>query len=183
MINLDKTKKHKIHTRSINIASYPGESNALILEGVLTDERLTDTYHPTGETRPPGRVHHMIIRMKVRGPKLIIEDIEVEMPTVPRQECRETLDSLAPLRGEPIVSGFTNRVKDLVGGTKGCAHLVALITAMAPAAVQGAWAAMSSKPRDPATILPGAVERIKDTCRIWRSDGPLVKEIEKQKFS
>jgi len=27
--------------------------------------------------------------------------------------------------------------------------------------------------------LPGAVERIKDTCRVWRSDGPLVKDIEK----
>jgi len=56
------------------------------------------------------------------------------MPTVPRQECRETLDSLLPLKGLPIVSGFTNRVKDLVGGAKGCAHLVALITAMASAA-------------------------------------------------
>ena len=109
-----------------------------------------------------------------------LEDIEVEMPTVPNQECRETLDSLLPLIGLPIVSGFTNRVKDLVGGTRGCAHLIALITAMAPAAVQGAWAAMTSKPQDPAEILPGAVERIKDTCRIWRSDGPLVKEIEKQ---
>jgi hypothetical protein len=79
----------------------------------------------------------------------------------------------------PIVSGFTNRVKDLVGGAKGCAHLVALITAMAPAAVQGAWAAMTSKPRDPATFLPGAMERIKDTCRVWRSDGPKYKEVEK----
>ena len=121
----------------------------------------------------------MIIRMEVRGPKLIIEDIDVEMPTVPRQECLETLDSLMPLKGLPIVSGFTNRVKDLVGGVKGCAHLVALIAAMAPAAVQGAWAAMTSKPRDPATFLPGAVERIKDTCRIWRSDGPMMKDIQK----
>ena len=183
MINIDKTKKQKIHTRSIDIATYAGDSDAIIVEGVLTDDRLTATYRPTGETRPPGRVHHMIIRMIVRGPKLIIEDIDVEMPTVPRQECRETLDSLTPLKRMPIASGFTNRVKDLVGGTKGCAHLVALITAMAPATVQGAWAAMSGKRRDPATILPGAVKRIKDTCRVWRSDGPLVKEIEQQNYS
>ena len=179
---MDKNTKQKIHTRRIDIATYAGDSDAILVEGVLTDERLTDTYRPTGETRPPGRVHHMIIRMKVRGAKLNIEDIEVEMPTVPRSECRKTIDSLAPLRGMPIVSGFTNRVKDLVGGTKGCAHLVALITAMAPAAVQGAWAAMSSKPRDPAKTLSGAVSRIKDTCRVWRSDGPLVKAIEQKKF-
>ena len=180
MINLDVTGKQTIHTRRIDIATCAGDSESIIVEGVLHDERLADSYRPDGKKLPPGTVHHMIIRMSVRGPKLVIEDIEVEMPTVPREECRETLDSLLPLKGLPIISGFTNRVKDLVGGAKGCAHLVALITAMAPAAVQGAWAAMTGKPRDPEEILPGAMERIKDTCRIWRSDGPLIKEIEKQ---
>ena len=179
MIKTGKTLKQKIHTRRIEIATYEGGTDAIVVQGVLTDERLATSYRPTGETLPPGTVHHMIIRMKIRGPKLVIEDIEVEMPTVPMQECRETLDALTPLKGLPIVSGFTNRVKDLVGGAKGCAHLVALITAMAPAAVQGAWAAMTSKPRDPATFLPGAMERIKDTCRVWRSDGPKFKNIEK----
>ena len=182
MMTMGKNKKQKIHTRRIDIATYEGGSDSIIVEGGLTDERLANSYRPTGETRPPGTVHRMIIRMEVRGPKLVIEDIEVEMPTVPRQECLETRGSLEPLKGLSIVSGFTNRVKDLVGGTKGCAHLVALITAMAPAAVQGAWAAISSKRKDAATMLPGAVERIKDTCRIWRSDGPLLKEIETQKF-
>ena len=66
-----------------------------------------------------------------------------------------------------------------MGGAKGCAHLVALITAMASAAVQGAWAAMTSKPRDPATYLPDAKERIKDTCRVWRSDGPMFNNVDK----
>ena len=179
MINSDKTETQKIHTRRIDIATYEGGPDSIVVEGVLKDERLANSYRPSGEALPPGTVHHMIIRMEVRGPKLVIEDIEVEMPTVPMSECRETLDSLLPIKGLPIVSGFTNRVKDLVGGAKGCAHLVALITAMASAAVQGAWAAMTSKPRDPATFLPGAVERIKDTCRVWRSDGPLVKDIEK----
>ena len=34
----------------------------------------------------------MIIRMEIKGPKLIIEDIEVEMPTIPYEACLETLD-------------------------------------------------------------------------------------------
>jgi len=177
MTNIAITKKQKIHTRRIEIATYEGGSDSVIVEGVLKDERLANSYRPGGESLPPGTVHHMIIRMQVRGPKLVIEDIDVEMPTVPRRECLETLDSLAPLKGLPIVSGFTNRVKVRVGGVKGCAHLVALITAMASAAVQGAWAVMTSRPRDPATFLPGAVDRIKNTCRVWRTDGPLYKEI------
>ena len=172
-------KKPKIHSRRIDISTYEGDSASIIVEGVLHDERLAISYRPTGESLPPDTVHYMIIRMEVRGSKLVIEDIDVEMPTVPNQECLETLDSLIPLKGLPIVSGFTNRVKDLVGGNKGCAHLVALITAMASAAVQGAWVAMTSTPRDPATYLPGAVDRIKDTCQVWRSDGPKIKDIEK----
>jgi len=65
------------------------------------------------------------------------------MPTVPRPECLKTCESLQPIKGMQIASGFTARVKDLVGGVKGCAHLVALLTAMAPAAVRGAWSAIS----------------------------------------
>ena len=179
MINIDKTNRQKIHTRRIDIATYIGGSDSIFVEGVLTDERLATSFRPTGESYPPGTVHHMTIRMEVQGPKLVIDDIDVEMPTVPRQECLETLDSLMPIKGLAIVSGFTNRVKNLVGGAKGCAHLVALLTTMAPAAVQGAWAAMTRKPEDPATFLPGAVERIKDTCRVWRSDGPMMNDIQK----
>lgn len=179
MIDLEQTGKQKIHTRGIDIATYEGSPDSIIVEGVLTDERLAMSYRPSGATLPPGTVHHMIIRMEVRGPDLVITDIAVEMPTVPMQECLETLDSLTPLKGLPIISGFTNRVKELVGGAKGCAHLVALIMAMAPAAVQGAWAAMTSKPGDPATFLPDAKERIKDTCHIWRADGPMFKDTEK----
>ena len=179
MIGIDEANRQKIHTRRIDIATYEGGSDSIIVEGVLTDERLATSYRPSGETIAPGKVHRMIIRMEVRGPKLVIEEIDVEMPTVPRSECLETLESLMPLKGLPIVAGFTNRVKELVGGVKGCAHLLALVTAMAPAAVQGAWAAMTSRPRDPATYLPGAVDRIKDTCRIWRSDGPMMKDIQK----
>ena len=97
----------------------------------------------------------------------------------PCRHARKPLIPPIPLKGLPIVSGFTNRVKDRVGGNKGCAHFVALITAMASAAVKGAWAAMTSKPGDPATYLPGAVDRIKDTCRVRHSDRPMFNDIDK----
>ena len=176
MLLADKIKKHKIHTRQIDIASYDAGPESILVEGVLKDERLATSFSPTGEPTPPGTVHHMIIRMVIQAPGLVIEDIDVDMPTIPRQECLETRASLLQLKGTPIVAGFMVKIKDLMGGAKGCAHLVALLTAMAPAVVQGAWAASTRKRRDPATYLPETVERAKDTCRIWRSDGPLVKK-------
>lgn len=166
----------KIHTRKIEIATYEGTSDSITVEGILRDERLLDTFRPTGEIYPPGTIHHMIIRIEVKGPQLIIKDIEVEMPTIPHDACIEALRSLEPIKGMPIVSGFTAKVKDLVGGVKGCCHLFALLTAMAPAAVQGAWSAMAREPIDPEIYMPMALGRVKNTCWVWREDGPLMQE-------
>ena len=52
----------------------------------------------------------MVIRIQIRGPQLVIEDIEVEMPTIPYDECIETLKSLQPIKGIPIVSGFNAKM-------------------------------------------------------------------------
>jgi hypothetical protein len=170
-------KKQKIHTRKIDIAIYEGSEESIIVEGILKDDRLLDSYRLTGERIPSGTIHHMIIRIEVKGPQLIIEDIEVEMPTVPHELCRETLECLAPVRGMPIVSGFTSKVKALAGGPNGCNHLLALLTAMAPAAVQGAFSAMASKPTDPETKNSINLERLKNTCWVWRENGPLMEKI------
>jgi hypothetical protein len=181
MIKIDKHQQKKIHSRRIDMATYEYDETSVIVEGTLHDERLMDVFRPTGEQVKAGPIHHMVVRMRVGGPQLIIEDIDVEIGTAPSELCQEARGSLQPVIGLPIVSGFTAKIKELVGGVKGCAHLVALLSAMAPAAVQGAWAAMSRKPIDP-KHLPIAIERIKDTCMLWRTDGPFMREYEK-KFS
>ena len=178
MIEIDKTRQKKIHTRRIDMATYEHGNQSIIVEGTLHDERLMDSFLPIGQKVPPGTIHHMVIRLQVGPPGLVIQDIDVEMPTAPRNECQGARDSLQPLIGMPIVAGFTARVKELVGGAKGCAHLVALLSTMAPAAVQGAWAAMSRKPIDP-KHLPTEIDRIKNTCMLWRTDGPFMREYEK----
>jgi hypothetical protein len=176
MIEIDKNKHEKIHTRQITVTTYDTNENAIIVEGVLKDDRLKEVFRPAGETIPPGIVHHMIIRMKVARPQLTIEDIDVDMPVVPHDECPETRNSLEPVIGMRITAGFTNSVKDLVGGPRGCAHLVALLVSMASAAVQGAWTALSRSPQQPSGYMTKAMNAIVDTCRVWRRDGPKLAE-------
>jgi hypothetical protein len=175
MIEIDRNKK--IHGRQVQITTYDHGKEAVVVEGRLTDNRYATTYYfSSGESRPPGIVHDLVIRMVVKGAALVIEDIDVDMETVPRQDCREVLDTLKPLIGMKIRAGFTEKVKAKIGGAKGCTHLVALLLAMAPAAVQGAWSAVARRPVDPAKYSGAALSFLENTCWVWRSDGDLMKE-------
>lgn len=177
MITIDRKKK--IHDRTIEISTYVHGSDAVAVEGRLTDHRLRPTHYLSGECRPPGVIHDMAIRMIVRGPGLFIEEIEVDMETVPKEECRETENVLKAVAGMKIRSGFTEKVRALAGGAKGCTHLVALLIAMAPAAVQGAWAAVAQHPVDRAAVSGTALKFLENTCHVWRSDGPALTELRK----
>jgi hypothetical protein len=176
----NQPKDRQIHSRGIEVTTYTAGAGAVIVEGRLTDTRFKPTYYLSGDMRPPGIVHNMVIRMRVAGIDLTIEDIDVVMDAVPREECRETLNALLPVKGMQIKAGFTEQVKARVGGPKGCTHLVALLLAMAPAAVQGAWAAMAQNPIDPSQYSDKALEILEDTCWIWRSGGPLMEETRKK---
>jgi len=175
-MRIDMNKNRRVHCRKLEITTYTDEPGAVILEGRLLDECFVTRYMMGGEQRPPGFIHDLVVRMKVSGPALTIAGIDVKMPTVPRSECRQALDCLDPLVGMPITSGFTVRVKELVGGPKGCAHLVSLVLTMAPAAVQGAWSAISRTPLDPALYADLAMDFLTDTCMIWQKGGSLETE-------
>ncbi|MBN1636094.1 MAG: DUF2889 domain-containing protein [Deltaproteobacteria bacterium] len=180
MADLRRFKNEPVHTRDIHITTYRIDDTRVMVEGVLTDNRKTETYHmTTGEMQPPGVVHDLIIRLLL-GADLKIEDIEIDMNHVPRTKCRETSQSLKPLVGHRIAPGFTQWVKETFGGPKGCTHLNALLLAMASASVQGFWANRVGRK----ISLGDAISQIKDpaylidTCWLWRKDGPLAREFE-----
>ncbi len=178
MINLDKTKQQKIHNRKIDTVIYEGAADTVIVEGSLQDRRFCESHLYSGEVRPPYTVHHMIIRMELHLPELTIMEIELEMPTVPHADCLEIQASLAPLKGLRIAAGFTSKIRKLIDRTKACTHVQTLVTAMAPAAFQGAWSARIREPLD-TDIYLGMMENLKNTCWTWRNDGPLVEQLKK----
>ena len=80
------------------------------------------------------------------------------------------------LRGERTIQpspGFTDKVKNMLGGTRSCSHLKTLVLSMASAAVQGFWVHMT-KERGSGGKTPDLMHRyVVDTCWVWRKDGPL----------
>lgn len=170
-----KLNKGKLHTRKMEIATYEYDRQRIIVEGFLQDDRLQLTHSLTGEKFSPGIIHHMSIRLLINCSNFVIEDVDVDLIAVPRDVCRETLQSLQPIKGLTIARGFTSKVKKLVGGIKGCTHLLELLLAMAPAAVQGFAAHQLRKPRgfdsDQAELI---TKYLINTCHAWREDGPFV---------
>jgi hypothetical protein len=123
----------------------------------------------------------MIVYLLINKSNLTIEDLHVEIPAIPYEECLDTRDAVASLKGLKIARGFTSRVKALIGGVKGCNHLATLLTAMGAPAIQGwgVWRKQQS-PDLSAHMTPDVFRILIDNCRIWREGGPLVNSVRKR---
>ncbi len=176
MDNLKSLIKEPIHSRSITVKTYRVDDNAMVVEGRLRDDRLTETFSMTkGEVMPVGVIHDMIIRLLIRDEGgMNIDKVEVELHHVPRHDCLMVHDSLDGLVGMKIAPGFTGIVKNRFGGPNGCAHLNSLLLSMASAAVQGWW---TNKAGSPEALKKASVKLDRrfliDTCIIWKKDGKL----------
>ena len=170
-----KTSREKIHGRTISISTYEHDDQRIVVAGFLKDDRFVDTRVITGEAFPRGTIHHMGLWLLVNCSTLVIEDLEMELISVPREICRETMGFLAPVKGMTIARGFTAKVKKLAGGEKGCAHVLELLLAMAPATLQGV---ATHRALNPSRVDSGQAKMILkylvNTCHVWREDGPFV---------
>jgi hypothetical protein len=166
-----------VHTREISIRTSDLGGHRILVEGRLIDH---------GYRRRPGEasetselVHDMIIRLKVKGPAMVIEEAEAEMPHHPRIDCLEVLPWMRNLEGLKVTSGYTMRVKRLIGGPRGCAHLTSLVISMGESAVQGYFAAYEAEGRVTG-IREETIKKFINTCHLWKEDGPIVRELQEK---
>jgi hypothetical protein len=180
MQSIRQLKGKKLHTRNVEVTTYDYDGQRVIIEGFLKDERFQESHLVSGEKFPRGIIHHMSIRLLVNCSNLMIEDIDVNLISIPREVCRETIECLAPVKGLIITRGFTSKVKKIAGCKKGCTHLVELLLLMAPAAIQGFAAYQAQKPSglDKDHLNMMALYLV-NTCHVWREDGPLMNSFKK----
>ena len=174
--------KNLVHTREISIQTSDLGDHLILVEGSLIDHRQPEQDTTEGSEL----VHHMVIRLKVKGPRMVIVEAEAAMPHHPREECPEVLPSIRNLEGLEVAPGYTMKVKRAIGGVKGCAHLTSLVIAMGESAVQGYWAAYESERRRMA-LREETIKKFINTCHLWTEDGPIVRGLrgttEKQEAS
>jgi Protein of unknown function (DUF2889) len=166
--------KKLVHTREISMRTSDLGDHCILVEGSLTDHRYRPRHNEvSGE---PVLVHHMVIQLKVKGPGMLIEKAEATMPHHPREECPGVLPWIRKLEGLEIAPGYSMKVKKIVGGVKGCAHLTSLVIAMGESAVQGYWTAYVEETRK-SGLPEQTIKKFINTCHLWKEDGPIVKEL------
>jgi hypothetical protein len=173
---MQKTTEGKlVHTRKIEINTLDLGDHRVLVEGELEDTRRSPS-SPEESQAGPFLVHHLVARIWVQGPDLTISAVDAEMKRIPRPGCPEALAAIQKLVGLRIISGFTQKVKDLIGDVRGCSHLTNLFLTLGPVAVQGYWAAYGRRPEARSLDNP-AISRVIDSCHLWRKDGPYVRSL------
>ena len=167
--------KELVHNRAISIRTSDLGDHTILVEGDLIDHRYRSRQNEALEE--PELVHHMVIRLKVKGPGMLIEQAEATMPHYPREGCPVVLPWIRNLEGLRITAGFSMKVKRVIGNIQGCAHLTSLVIAMGPSAVQGYWAAYGVG-RERMSPREQAIKNVINSCYLWREGGPLVKELQ-----
>jgi hypothetical protein len=158
-----------LHTRTIRMDAVRVSETELEVTGRLLDERAEpeDFFGvPSGLV-----IHDMRVTLRVRHPDLVVTAAAAAMDTRPYTLCTDAVDPLQRLVGLSVARGFTRAVNERLGRARGCAHLTALVHAIAPVVRQAAGVAF----RGARTAPDAAADDLwfVNTCQAWRQDGPL----------
>ena len=174
-----------LHTRQIVCEGFAREDGLWDIEGTFTDVK---TYG--FENRWRGRVeagvpvHEMRVRLTLDN-NFVVKAVEVSMPGAPFPSCASIEPDFGVLVGVRVGPGWNRKVKELVGGTKGCTHVTEILGRMAMAAYQTipiellkrAHRATKGDPEKFRALMKrsGWKPYFVDGCHTWRSDGEAVK--------
>ena len=177
---VDQCRDRKIHKRNIEISTYEYDEKHIVVEGILKDDILIPIY-ASGRKHQPHSPHHMIVQMLIESSSLVIQEINVKMPRIPYDWCKETADSLDSIKGLKIEPGFTGKVKQILRGNKKCLHLTTLLLSMVPTVMQGYWTFNARKTSSGRVSSEMIEDYLVDTCWVWRKNGPRVKMLKRSK--
>ncbi|NVK17459.1 MAG: DUF2889 domain-containing protein [Methylocystaceae bacterium] len=167
-------RKHS-HTRSVNLTGYEREDGLFDIEGHLVD---TKTYsfdnQDRGEIKAGEPIHNMRLRLTVNEEMTVVA-AEATIDDSPFNVCANITPAFKMLEGMQIGPGWNKRVRQKLGGTKGCTHLVEMLSPLATATYQTLYPILSrrraSQPEDQRD-KPSMI----DGCHAMDSSGDLIKE-------
>ena len=146
-----QVEREEIHHRTVDVRFYKRADGLYEVEGRLVDTKS----HPfrrqlADEDMAPGTALHDITVTLVLDDALVVHEAHATMSTTPFGVCGGAAQTLAPLKGIGMGSGWNKRVRELLGGSACCTHIVELLGPMATTAFQGLAPQRLAQMNDPA---------------------------------
>jgi hypothetical protein len=179
-----------IHTRRYEVRAFRMAADRLKLRGVVVDEKPAGLYLKGDEK--PLWLHHMIVDLEIVYPTFLIEKATATFNEHPHLGCTQITDHYKKLEGMSIARGFNAKVKELFAGARGCTHITALLSAMAPVAIQSGWSMRHVEATaDEVGLIEEhdleeqrrrQVEGTINTCHLWEENGELAERVRAGNF-
>lgn len=171
-----------MHTRRYEVRAFRMAADRLMLRGVVVDEKPAGLYLKGDEQ--PLWLHHMIVDLEIVYPTFLIEKASATFHEHPHLECTNITDHYKKLEGMSIARGFNAKVKELFAGARGCTHITALLSAMAPVAIQAGWSMRAVASSDGQVDAQRNYENRErqlagtiNTCHMWDENGALAASV------
>lgn len=178
-----------IHTRAYDVQAYRLDAGTILLRGIVRDTKPGGLY--IAEDTEPMDIHHMVMDLTIDMRGMLITDAKLVMDTRPHTVCTDIVPHYSKLVGLSIARGFSNKVRELFGGPRGCTHTTALLLAMGPVAIQSMWSMRAAANREAESggtsvrvgRKPTREEREAgfamnlNTCHVWDAEGAFVAQV------
>ena len=177
-------RREAMHKRKIVCEGYLRADGLWDIEGHLEDTKGYDFENSERGTVHAGEpVHDMQLRLTVDN-ETRIHQVEAVTNHAPYGLCANVAPVFQQLVGLRIEPGWNRNVRRLVGGARGCTHLVELLGPLGTTALQTVRPSRNRhvKPTDTAEgsafgARADGRPRLIDTCYALRSDSPVVAKL------
>lgn len=165
-------EKTLLHTRQVTCRGYQLADGRWEIIGQMVDLKSFPIDIPDhGRAIPVGEPLHDISLALVIDRNLIIHQVRATIDAAPYSNCPQITDAFAVLEGMSLAPGFKRLVKNVLGGAKGCTHLLELLGPIATTAYQTLWQSKGGYDSE----SPEAVDRLIDSCHTFARDGAVVR--------
>ncbi len=139
-----EARGHPLHTRALRV-TLSSREDKLEARAYLIDLRKRGFVPVGGDLQGPGIVHHMLLRAVVDPRAGVLESISAEQPAVAfessplsaGESCRDPIRLIESMAGAPLDGDFARRLNAVLGGPRGCSHILTLAQLLGSTAV---WA-------------------------------------------
>ena len=171
--------REPLHARHVECRGYRRDDGLWEVEGHLTDVKTYAFRNDfRGEIMPGTPLHDMWMRLTLDD-RLVVQAVEAVTEASPYAVCPDITPNFQRLTGLSLRPGFQKRVRELLGGTAGCTHLVELLGPMATTAYQTIFPYRERQRREQTRSespkAPRRKPRLIDSCHAFASDGDVVK--------